>query len=258
MVIYDYAVQMIKSAQPSRKRTSAATCDASVMPPAKRRRMLPADREKEIVEEAVRFFAEVGFDGTLRELAVRLGITHQNLFRYFPTKEALIDRVYREVYLSRWQPEWETMLQQPGKSLEARLTDFYKAYLHAIFRYDWVRIFVFAGLKGVGISQRYLTLIQTRLIEPLAIELRSMSCDAQAGKALSADELEVAWGLHGELFYLAVRRWIYDMPVPGDLDALIENTIARFFHGAPAVMRAVHERANGTPPASGRRHSDSA
>lgn len=210
--------------------------------------MLPEDREKEIIEESVRFFAEVGFEGTLRELALRLGITHQNLFRYFPTKEALIDRVYQEVYLSRWQPEWEAMLRQPGKSLEARLIDFYKAYLHAIFRYDWVRIFVFAGLKGVGISQRYLALIQTRLIEPLAIELHSLSGDTPTRKALSADELEVAWGLHGELFYLAVRRWVYDMPVPDDLDRVIETAIARFLHGAPAAMQAVaRDRASAKP-----------
>src|ERR1700730_18241676 len=112
------------------------------------RRLTPERREREIVDGAVQFFAEVGFEGGLRELAQRLGITHQNLFRYFPTKEALIDRVYQEVYLSRWQPEWESLLRQPKRPLEARLTDFYKVYLHAIFRYDWVRIFVFAGLKG--------------------------------------------------------------------------------------------------------------
>jgi AcrR family transcriptional regulator len=76
----------------------------------------------------------VGFEGSLRELAQRLGITHQNLFRYFPTKEALIDRVYQEVYLSRWQPEWESLLRQPKRPLESCLKDFYKAYMHAIFR----------------------------------------------------------------------------------------------------------------------------
>ncbi|CAB3787993.1 hypothetical protein LMG28138_02553 [Pararobbsia alpina] len=189
------------------------------------------------------FFAEVGFDGGLRELAQRLGITHQNLFRYFPTKEALIDRVYQEVYLSRWQPEWESLLRQPKRSLEARLTDFYKVYLHAIFRYEWVRIFVFAGLKNVGISQRYLTLIQAKVIAPLAIELRSLAEGPKARKSPpSAQEMEVAWGLHGELFYLAVRRWVYNMPVPDDLDAIIEAAITRFMQGAPAAMRSLSKQ----------------
>src|ERR1700676_4627124 len=142
-------------------------------PPKRRRRLDPEDREREIVDGAVAFFAEMGFDGGLRDLAKRLGITHQNLFRYFPTKEALVERVYKEVYLSRWQPEWEAVLRDPAKPLEMRLIDFYEAYLPAIFRYDWVRIFVFAGLKGVGISQRYLDLIQKKVVEPVGWELRS-------------------------------------------------------------------------------------
>ena len=223
--------------------------------PLRRRRLAPEDREREIIEGAVNFFAEVGFDGGLRELAQRLGITHQNLFRYFPTKEALIDRVYQEVYLSRWQPEWESLLHQPRRPLEARLTDFYKVYLHAIFRYDWVRIFVFAGLKGVGISQRYLTLIQAKVIAPLAIELRLLAEGPGARKTPpSAEEMEVAWGLHGELFYLAVRRWVYDMPVPDDLDAIIEAAITRFMQGAPAAMRSISkQRPSVKPPRAGRK-----
>jgi hypothetical protein len=57
-----------------------------------------------------------------------------------PTKDALIERVYEDVYLSRWNPEWEQMLHQPDRSLKARLSDFYSAYLHSIYHYDWVRI----------------------------------------------------------------------------------------------------------------------
>ena len=59
--------------------------------------------------------------------------------------------------------------------LQTRLTKFYKAYLPAIFRYDWVRIFMFAGLKGVDITQRYLEIIQTKVVEPLAGELREIA-----------------------------------------------------------------------------------
>ncbi len=54
-----------------------------------------------IVREAVSFFAEHGFEGQTRELARRLGITQPLLYRYFPDKAALIDRVYREVFLDR-------------------------------------------------------------------------------------------------------------------------------------------------------------
>jgi AcrR family transcriptional regulator len=176
----------------------------------------------------------------LRELAKRLGITHQNLFRYFPTKDALIERVYEEVYLSRWHPEWEELLCRPDRTLKARLTDFYTAYLHSIYRYEWVRIFVFAGLKGVGITQRYLTLVQNKVIVPLAIELRSLAGDAYVKNSPpSPEELEIVWGLHGQLFYLAIRRWVYDMPVREDLDGIIESAIVCFLRGAPAAIRSI-------------------
>ena len=66
------------------------------------------ERERLIVEEAVRFFAEVGFDGQMRALAERLGVTQPLLYRYFADKEALIERVFDEVYMKRWRPEWES------------------------------------------------------------------------------------------------------------------------------------------------------
>ena len=87
------------------RRGGVVNSPEKALPRKRRRRLDPEDREREIVEGAVAFFAEVGFDGGLRDLAKRLGMTHQNLFRYFPTKEALIERVYKEVYLNRWQPE---------------------------------------------------------------------------------------------------------------------------------------------------------
>src|SRR5258706_5029173 len=207
-----------KRTHTSVKRANRGTASQENSAPEQRRRRLePEDRELEIVDGAVAFFAEVGFDGGLRDLAKRLGITHQNLFRYFPTKEALIEWVYKEVYLSRWQPEWEAILQDPSQPLEKRLISFYECYLPAIFRYDWVRIFVFAGRKGVGITQRYLDLIQRRVIEPLGFELRRVAgLTDEPDRTLSAHEQEIAWSLHGELFYLAIRRWVYGMKTPDD------------------------------------------
>ena len=68
-------------------------------------------REKLIVEGAIRFFAEVGFGGQTRELSRQLRMSQSLLFKYFPTKSHLIDRVYEEVYLSRWNPYWEVLLE---------------------------------------------------------------------------------------------------------------------------------------------------
>lgn len=35
-----------------------------------------------------------------------------------------------------------------SRRLESRLTEFYLQYVERVFHYDWVRIFVFSGLKG--------------------------------------------------------------------------------------------------------------
>jgi AcrR family transcriptional regulator len=230
-----------KAAQRVSKAAPAPPAPEAVL--RKRRRLSPEVREREIVDGAIQFFAEVGFGGGLRDLAKRLGITHQNLFRYFPTKEALIERVYLEVYFNRWQPEWETLLHDTSRPLAARLIDFYNAYLPVIFRYDWVRIFFFAGLKGVDIPQRYVGIIQAKLIEPLALELRALA-EQRSDAPPSPQELEIAWGLHGELFYLAIRRWVYGHAVPDNLSPLIEMSVIRFLDGAPAALRRLY-------PASG-------
>ena len=62
-----------------------------------KKRLTPSDREQEIIDEAVQFFAEFGFNGRTRDLAKRIVITQPLLYRYFPTKDDLIERVFKEV-----------------------------------------------------------------------------------------------------------------------------------------------------------------
>jgi len=79
---------------------------------AKRRRLSPTVREQQIVDEAIQFFAEVGFGGRTRELAKRIGITQPLLYRYFPTKEELIDRVFDEVFVQPLDRGWAERIVQ--------------------------------------------------------------------------------------------------------------------------------------------------
>lgn len=206
--------------------------------PARRKRLDPERREREIVEGAVRYFSEVGFDGGMRDLAGRLGISHALLFRYFPTKEALVDRVYDRIYLSRWDPEWDRLLADRSLDLRERLVRFYGAYLAAIDRPEWVRAFVFGGLAGVNINRRYLSLIRRKVITPVALELRARAGGASdAAAPLSDAELELSWGLHGEIFYRAIRRWVYGLKVTPDRERFVALTVAKFLDGAPAALR---------------------
>src|SRR3954451_17738085 len=138
-----------------------------------RRRLPPAERERGIVRGAISFFAEVGFEGPTRDLAQRLGITQPLLYRYFPTKEALLDRVYQEVYLSRWDPRWETRLADRSVPLADRLTDFYRVYARVILTYEWARLFMFAGLKGLDFNTRYVGFLRQAVFERVILEMQA-------------------------------------------------------------------------------------
>lgn len=208
-----------------------------------RQRLGREERERLIVEEAVRFFSEVGFEGQTRELAKRIGVTQPLLYRYFPRKEDLIERVYQEVFLRRWKPEWEVLISDTSVPLQKRLCDFYKAYSRAIFTTEWVRIFMFAGLKGVNINRRYLRIIRDKLLAPICAELRIIAGLPSLDEVpLTPEELEMGWALHGGFYYIAIRKYVYGLPVPGNLDEVIERQIGTFLAGAPTTMRTCFRR----------------
>lgn len=227
---------MARKAQKTAKRLVRKRTETGKSAP-KRRNMRAADRERAIVDEAIRFFAERGFEGQTRELAKRMGITHSAIYRHFPSKEALIERVYQEVYLSRWSPDWGPMIRDRALPLEARLTRFYLDYVERVFEYNWVRIFVFSGMKSFGITSRYLDIVRREIIEPAAAELRHelMLPDARA-HPLSERETELFWGLHGRIFYLAIRKFIYATPIPPDLGAIVRDAVQTFMDGAKTTM----------------------
>lgn len=195
------------------------------------------ERERAILDEAIRFFAEHGFGGQTRELAKRMGITHSAIYRHFPSKEALIERVYQEIYLSRWAPSWGPLIRDRSQPLQERLSQFYLEYVERVFEYNWVRIFVFSGMKSFDINKRYLEIIRNEVIEPACNELRhELKLPSATTVPLSEREIEMFWGLHGRIFYLAIRRFVYDTPTPGRLDDIVLDAVRGFLDGARAVM----------------------
>lgn len=203
-----------------------------------RRRLPPAERERQIVDEAIRYFAEVGFEGQTRELARRLDITQPLLFRYFPTKDDLIDRVYEEVYLRRWKEKWTTDLQDRSVPLEKRLMRYYEDYASTNFNHDWMRIFLFSGLKGEPINRRYLQIVRERILRVICAELRNhFGLPGPAATPIDADEVDIAWSLHAAIFYIGVRKLAYQEPVPDDLSPYIRRNVRTFLRGVEPELR---------------------
>ena len=207
---------------------------------AKHRRMSPEERESLIVEEAISFFADNGLEGKTRDLAKRLDITQPLLYRYFPSKDKLIERVYQEVYLRRWNPDWDDLITDKKRPLKARLVEFYKAYAKAVYDYVWVRIFLYSGLKGVDINDRYLFIVKEKVLLPICAELRHSHGLPQVEEVgISDEELEIAWGLHGMFFYRAIRHFAYGLPLTEDVDTAIENEVAIFLAGVPETHKRI-------------------
>lgn len=198
--------------------------------------MSPDHREQEIVRGAVKFFAEFGFEGQTRELAKRLGITQPLLYRYFPTKDALVERVYQEVFLRRWNPFWEELLIDRKRPLKERLTEFYQDYSQAILTYEWVRLFMFSGLKGLDFNTRYLDLLRQRVFGLIINELR-LEHDLKPSNEvpITSLEIEAVWGLHAAIFYLGVRKFIYNMPVE-NISAIVDLQLRVFLDGIHQVL----------------------
>jgi len=236
-----------------------------------RNQRLPrAERERHILQEAVRFFAEVGFGGDTRELAKRAQVTHALLFRYFPSKDALIERVYREVYLGQWNPYWELLIQDRSIPLRERMVEFYRLYAQTILSYEWVRLFMFAGLKGSDLNRRFFALVTERIVTPICREIRIHYGlpDFDRVPPVPA-EIELVWGVNSRIFYFGVRKYIYGMPVPKNLDELIEAEVHTFFDGIGRTLttlvgphpsdarRENGRRRAGQPASAPRRHPPS-
>lgn len=202
-----------------------------------RRRMSSVDRERCIVEAAVAFFTEHGFEGQTRELAATLGITQPLLYRYFPSKEALIERVYQEVFVGRWDPFWEELIRDRSLPLEKRLIQFYKSYSRVIVTREWVRLFMFAGLKGLDFNARYLRLLRERIFVNIISEIRLEFRHRTTEEIPPTDlEIEMIWALHASIFYLGVRQFIYDMPLHTKIDEIIEAKIRNLLKGIGAIL----------------------
>ena len=48
-----------------------------------------------------------------------------------------------------WNPDWETVIADRSRPLRERLVEYYRDFSRTIFTYEWVRIFMFAGLRGL-------------------------------------------------------------------------------------------------------------
>lgn len=208
----------------------------SAKPEKSRTRLTPADREKEIVAGAIAFFAENGFDGQTRELAASIGISQALIYRYFPTKEHLIDRVYAEVFGTRWKLDLAA-LKDRGQPIDARLIRFYTGYAELILGEAYTRLLLFAALNRIDFHKRLFNRIGAEIYPHVIDELRNHFDEPTIEKRPpTPDEIEAVWGLHAAIFFVGIREHVFGLDVPGSADT-VALRVRLFLDGVAPAMR---------------------
>jgi hypothetical protein len=106
-----------------------------------------------------------------------------------------------------------------------------------VFEHDWVRIFVFSGMKSFDITGRYLEIVRNEIIEPACDEMRAeLKLPDSTAVPLSEREVELFWGLHGRIFYMAIRRFVYGTPTPVRLDDIVRDAVRSFIAGSRMLL----------------------
>ena len=232
------------SREASRRRVAGAVEGPGIeTTPPLRRRLPRGEREERIVAEAAALFADVGFEAPTRALAGRIGVTQALLYRYFPSKQHLIERVFEQAFARLQSHATDPGLTDRTIPLEARLIGFYRGYLARI-SFTSIRLFVRAGLDGGDLARRFSAPLTERLLAPVIEELRhAAGLTDSASRPFMRGERELAMALHGGVVFLATRKHVYGMPMPDDLSDLVALQVRTYLPGALEELRRLHSNA---------------
>lgn len=204
------------------------------------RRLSRDARRAQILRKAAEYFAEYGLTAHTRGLAEACGISQRLLYRFFPTKAALLEEVYRTAILGAFQREWLVPLADRTVPVEVRLRRFYAAYFAGVLTRPWMRLFLYASLAEADMAPNYISEIVTSLLETIVAEVA-----AEQGLPLPEDEAlrhEIGWTLHGAVSHLAIRRHLYRASRRLPVERVVELHVAAFVDGFRAMLERGPER----------------
>ena len=202
--------------------------------------MTPDLRRQQILDAAIDYFAEAGFAVQTRELGRRIGISQPLLYRYFPSKAALIEAVLDAVFLKQQRDNWLDELTDRQTELKDRLIRFYGRYVQGTYDQRWLRIYFFAALANFDFNGRYVKgVVQDQILTTVCIEMRHSLLQPEQRSALPPTihprEIELAWVLQSSLFYGMVRKYILNAEAAIPESTRLQDAVDLFFHGAAAL-----------------------
>lgn len=199
-------------------------------------RLPHATRRAQILSQAAEFFAEYGLTAQTRALAEVCGVSQRLLYRFFPSKAALIEEVYKTEIAGPFKAVWFADLSNRSKSVEDRLNQFYREYYDQVLTQRWLRLFLYASLADVGMASAYISAIITHMLEVIVQETaHELGLELPDDKALCH---ELGWALHGAISHLAIRRRIYSNANPPSSNLVISKYVRVFVEGLRGVLMA--------------------
>ncbi|MFZ4876322.1 TetR/AcrR family transcriptional regulator [Janthinobacterium sp. Mn2066] len=149
------------------------------------RRLQNRDRlEADVLEQAVRVFAESGYEGaSIATIAERAGMSKQNLMYYFPTKQQLYQRVLDDV-LDDWLARMDKLASAADGEGKHAPQDMLRAYIAAKLRFSreqpWAsRVYALEVINGAPL---YGAQIRERVVPLLRKDIAMFEAWSKAGK----------------------------------------------------------------------------
>lgn len=204
-------------------------------------RLQAEDRRAMILFEAATLFAAHGFTASTNDLADRMGVRKTLLYRYFSSKEGLIEEVLKAFLNTSWLSYFSDIVADRTIPLEERLIASFTSMLETEQEKS-LRLLIRSMLDGIELPQGFFNEFDKKLILPIIIELRHIHNLTDIGSLpLMDSERELALGLYGSLFFYSIRRHIYKTKICDDQTALIKMYVEQFLTGTSKSLVALHQ-----------------
>jgi AcrR family transcriptional regulator len=185
-----------------------------------------ADRRAELLDAAVRVFAEKGFHATrVGDIATEAGVAHGLLYHYFRSKDDVLDTVFRDT--------WSALVAETRRiessdyPLREQLRLFARIYLGAWLQTpDLVRVLVREVARGPAVGSRVAEIGE--LFDTLARIIEAAQARGEARTDI--DPTIAAWALYGAHEEI-LTGWVLGR-LPGDA-AEVERAVT-------TVVNVVH------------------
>jgi TetR/AcrR family transcriptional regulator len=194
------------------------------------RRMKRGDRRQQLIEVAVKFFSEFGFQGaSTKSIAEAAGITEAVIYRHFATKKDLYSAILDNKLKQTGTPEWMGELRRLAsankdqmlfRSVAGRILDSYRQDP------DFHRLMFRASIEGHEVS----ALLNAKIGLPFYEFLRDYVARRQAeGAFLKCDPGIAVFALIGLPTYFAIVTRLFGIRIVKASQGDVLDTATRLF-----------------------------